>query len=71
MDEIIRSDNIRVDLNKCSIKMPAILPMLITIKIFGLNGEPVMNDRITDTTIETVIAQSIPTVKAVKKIFFL
>tara|TARA_X000000368_G_scaffold105265_1_gene81562 strand:+ start:1021 stop:1176 length:156 start_codon:yes stop_codon:yes gene_type:complete len=51
--------------------MPAMLPMLITIRIFGFNGDPVMNDRITDTTIETVIAQSIPTIKAVKKIVFL
>ena len=51
--------------------MPAMLPMLITIRIFGFNGDPVMNDRITDTTIETVIAQSIPTTKAVKKIVFL
>ena len=51
--------------------MPAMLPMLITIRIFGFNGDPVMNDRITDTTIETVLHQSIPTIKAVKKIFFL
>jgi hypothetical protein len=51
--------------------MPAMLPMLTTIRIFGFNGDPVINDRITDTTIEIVIAQSIPMVKAVKKIFFL
>tara|TARA_Y100000991_G_C21674138_1_gene222287 strand:- start:86 stop:241 length:156 start_codon:yes stop_codon:yes gene_type:complete len=51
--------------------MPAMLPMLITIRIFGFNGDPVMNERITDTTIDIVKAHSIPTVKAVKNIFFL
>ena len=71
MDEIIRSDNIRLDLNEWSIKMPAMLPMLITIRIFGFNGDPVMNERITDTTIDIVKAHSIPMVKAVKNIFFL
>ena len=51
--------------------MPAMLPMLITIRIFGFNGDPVMNDRKTDTTIDIVKAHSVPTVKAVITIFFL
>jgi hypothetical protein len=71
IDEIIISNNIKVDLNTCGINTPAMLPMLITIRIFGFNGDPVMNDRITDTTIDIVKAHSVPMVKAVRKIFFL
>ena len=71
MDEIVRSNNIKVDPNTWRFKMPAMLPMLITIRIFGFNGDPVMNERITDTTIDIVKAHSIPMVKAVKNIFFL
>tara|TARA_B100001063_G_C16323896_1_gene338841 strand:- start:151 stop:366 length:216 start_codon:yes stop_codon:yes gene_type:complete len=71
MDEIIISNNIKVDLITRGINTPAMLPMLITIRIFGFNGDPVMNDRITDTIIEIVKAHNVPTVKAVIKIFFL
>ena len=52
-------------------KMPAIPPRLITISIFGFNGNPEMNDSTTDTTIDIVKAQSVPIVKAVREIFFL
>ena len=48
MDEIIISNNIKVDLITCGINTPAMLPVLITIRIFGFNGDPVMNDRKTD-----------------------
>ena len=46
--------------------MPAMPPRLITINIFGFNGNPEMNDSKTDTTIDIVKAQSIPIVKAVR-----
>ena len=71
MDRTIINKSIRVDFSELSMTMPAIPPRLITISIFGLNGNPEMNDSTTDTTIEIVKAQSVPIVKAVREIFFL
>ena len=51
--------------------MPVIPPRLITISIFGFNGNPERNESTTDTTIDIVKAQSVPIVKAVREIFFL
>ena len=71
MDEVTISKSIGVDFTGLSTTMPAIPPRLITISIFGFNGNPEMNDRTTDTTIDIVKAQSAPIVKAVREIFFL
>ena len=71
MGEVTISKSIVVDFNELSTTMPAIPPRLITISIFGFNGNPETNDNTTDTTIDIVKAQSAPIVKAVKEIFFL
>ena len=71
MDEVTISKSIVVDFNELSTTMPAIPPRLITISIFGFNGNPETNDNTTDTTIDIVKAQSAPIVKAVREIFFL
>ena len=71
MDEVIISKSIVVDFTELSMTMPAITPRLITISIFGFNGNPEMNDSTTDTTIDIVKAHSVPIVKAVRKTFFL
>ena len=66
MAEVIMSKSIVVDFIEPSTAMPAMPPRLITINIFGFNGNPEMNDSKTDTTIDIVKAQSIPIVKAVR-----
>ena len=71
MDRTIKNKSIRVDFSELSMTMPAIPPRLITISIFGFNGNPEMNDSTTDTTIDIVKAQSVPIVNAVREIFFL
>ena len=71
MDEVIISNSIVIDFIELSMTMPAIPPRLITISIFGFNGNPEMNESTTDTTIDIVKAQSVPIVKAVREIFFL
>ena len=44
--------------HELSMTMPAIPPRLITISIFGFNGNPEMNDSTTDTTIDIVKAHA-------------